>query len=462
MLVGLGVVLRVVLVVQWHPAFVGYSDSGVYFQGAYEDIWSDPIRTVGYAVVLDVLHALTPHLLLPIVIQHLLGLTTAVLLFLTVRRTAAPAWLALLPAATILLSGPQVFLEHAALSEGFFTPLLALGLLAAVRAPAGRVWWAVLAGLCVGLCITLKGVGVVLVPVLGLALLFHAGPPGRRPALLAGLATACALLVVGAYVGLRQQQTNLEGLTTNGNWNFYGRVAPWADCTKFTPPAGTRQLCEAEPPTARGGRVGEFYIFDNRSPGIRYAGPAYRVSPVPGAMDAFGRFSKAAILGQPAAYLAAVWDDEVRLVDIDHPSYGQASPDQLRGQFLAGLQDGTPTGNAFVESWRALEYPADDPLAGHHDMAALTRYDRWTTPRGPLMLLVLVLAAVAPLAAPRGARAVASLTAATAWVLLAFPIVSKGYDFRFVVPTLGPLVAAAALGGWGIAERLGIWLRRRA
>jgi hypothetical protein len=65
-----------------------------------------------------------------------------------------------------------------------------------------------------------------------------------------------------------------------------------------------------------------------------------------------------------------------------------------------------------------------------------------------------VLAALAPLTAPRGARHAAALLALTAYVLLLFPIVSKAYDFRFVIPALGPLVAAAALGAWGISGRV--------
>jgi hypothetical protein len=46
------------------------------------------------------------------------------------------------------------------------------------------------------------------------------------------------------------------------------------------------------------------------------------------------------------------------------------------------------------------------------------------------------------------------LLAVTTIVLVWFPIVSKNYDYRFVIPTFGPLFATAALSAWGLALRI--------
>ena len=54
---------------------------------------------------LRVLHAITPHLFLVPLVQHLMGLVAAVLLFLTVRRFGGPRWLGLVPAAAIIALG---------------------------------------------------------------------------------------------------------------------------------------------------------------------------------------------------------------------------------------------------------------------------------------------------------------------------------------------------------------------
>ena len=78
----LGLALRVWLTIVWQPAITGYSDTGVYFQDAYAGVWSDPLRTVGYGMLLAALHWISPHLLLVTIVQHLLGLASAVLMYL--------------------------------------------------------------------------------------------------------------------------------------------------------------------------------------------------------------------------------------------------------------------------------------------------------------------------------------------------------------------------------------------
>src|ERR1700677_3289740 len=38
---GVGVLLRVWFLLVWQPALTGYSDSGIYFQDAYQGVWTD-------------------------------------------------------------------------------------------------------------------------------------------------------------------------------------------------------------------------------------------------------------------------------------------------------------------------------------------------------------------------------------------------------------------------------------
>ena len=102
-----GLALRVWLTLVWRPAFVGYSDSGIYFEDVVRSVWTDPIRTVGYSMFLRVLHAVSPHLILVILVQHALGLVAAVLYFLAVRRCGGPRWLGLAPAAVIAVGGDR-------------------------------------------------------------------------------------------------------------------------------------------------------------------------------------------------------------------------------------------------------------------------------------------------------------------------------------------------------------------
>lgn len=89
-------------------AFVGYS--GISFQALEQGLFGDPLRSAGYAILLDALYAITPHLVLATQLQHAMGMSTGVLLFAALRRAGCPPWAALLPAAAVLLGGTGVAL----------------------------------------------------------------------------------------------------------------------------------------------------------------------------------------------------------------------------------------------------------------------------------------------------------------------------------------------------------------
>jgi hypothetical protein len=447
---ALGILLRVYLTVRWRPALVNYSDTGIYIQDAYSGGFADPLRVVGYGIFLIPLHAISPHMAFVVFVQHVMGLATSLLLYLTVRRLGAPPLVAVVPTIAVALGGLQIFLEHSILTETLFTFLAALALYAALRAAEGSLWWGLVAGVSLGLDVTVRGVGTVLVPVIAGWILLAAGRPSRATALRASVSVAATLAIVGGYVGWRHSETGLSGLTTNANWNLYGRVAPFADCSRFKPPAGTEGLCDPVPPDQRRGRNSEWYIYRPESPAQKLLGPPFLVSPVPDANKRLGKFSFAAIRGQPGDYVRAVWRDLVRLVDSDRHSDGDLSYDQFMEFLLNGPgHDGT---NEFVESWRRLYYPRDSYHRG--DIGALEDYERATRVQGPLMVVLLLLAGAAPWVAPRRSRSPAALLSLTALALLVYPIVTHAYDARFIVPAIGPLSAAAALAAWGLSPRV--------
>jgi len=447
-LLGIGLILRVWLTVAWNPAFTGYSDSGIYFQGAFESIWADPIRMVGYPMFLTALHAIHPHLIAVVVVQHAMGLAAAVLLFLAVRRSGGPAWLGLAPAAVIAVGGDELFIEHAALSDALFVFLIAATLYATVRASEDSAWWGAAAGLCVGLAVWDRTVGLGLVVVVALWLAFQAGRPSRRTLAVAGLTLAVALSTVGAYAVWRSAAADLPGtLTSNNAWNLYGRVAPWADCEEFTAPAGTEQLCQRTPAPERGYHSGEEYIYSGESPAQMQYGPPYQLSADPDGMERLQEWSEAAIRGQFGDYLNAVWLDTRRLFSPNAPSYGALTADAFVAYLLSGV---TRNGeNEFVEYWQSKLYP-DESAPHHGSIAAFETWEAITRIVNLWMVLALVLCVVGPFVLTGRARAEMLLFATTALVLLIFPIVSKGYDYRFAIPAYAPLAAAAVLAAWGL------------
>src|SRR5438105_3347783 len=447
-LLGAGLLLRIYFLLVWSPAITGYSDSGIYFDGAIgplSRLWSDPIRVVGYSMFLRLLHGIAPHLIFVITVQHLLGLGAALLFFLAVRRCGGPRGLGLAPAAIIALGGDELFIEHAALSDALFVFLLSAVLYCALRAFQGGAAWAALAGLCAGLGVWDREAGLAMIVVVALWLCFSAGRPTRRTLAVGALCLAVSLASVGAYAGWRHLASGKPGvLTSNSAWNLYGRVAPWADCTKFTPPPGTRALCEAMPvsrrryatPASSKLRPSEYYIYDPGSPAYRLFGPAYFVSERPHAMRTLRKWSEAALLGQPLDYLHAVWLDTIRLFDPNHPSYGDLSADEMVALMLGGVPPNSGR-NAFVEFWQQRLYP-HYPRPHRGDIAPLKEWERITRVDGAWMGLLLALCLAGPWLLSARARSGMLLFGCSALVLLFFPILVKGYDYRFVISAFGP------------------------
>src|SRR6202008_22251 len=119
--------------------------------------------------------------------------------------------------------------------------------------------------------------------------------------------------------------------------------------------------CESTPPSQRGWRSSATYIGDV-SPAEALLGPSYEVSSDPYATQRLLQWSEAAILGEPLAYLHAVWLDAVRLINPNAHSYGDLSPDQTIEFMVYGPKhNGT---NPFVDYWQDLLYPKDP--APHH------------------------------------------------------------------------------------------------
>ena len=179
-LLAVGVVLRLWITLTWKPAFVGYYDAGSYARAAREGVFIDMFRPAGYPAFMRVLHAFSDSVLTVTAFQHLLGIATALILYVAVRKVTRSPWVALIPAAVILLNGFQVLIEHAVLSDTLFMFLIALALLTVVQAPQHRVLYALAPGLLIAAAATVRNdrplPGADLPARLGVA------APARRPA----------------------------------------------------------------------------------------------------------------------------------------------------------------------------------------------------------------------------------------------------------------------------------------
>jgi hypothetical protein len=437
--VGGAVVLRLLALVAYSPAFLGYPDTSFYLLAADHGEAEDPFRPGGYAAFLRALHPVG--IGGTVLVQHLLGLATAALFFLTLRRIGASRPLSLVPAAAVALCGSQVMIEHALLSEALFTFLLAASFYSAVRSLDDGIGWVLASALLIGAAAPIRIVAIGVIPVLAVWLLVFS--PRRRALTFAAFSvTAAAIPLVWGAV---------NDYTRTGPYNLYGRVGPFADCKKFDPPSGTRMLCPKAPLDNR--RSTYHYIFTGGSPAVAYFGhPQGYPEPTRDDVDRIRRFSRAAIVGQPVDYARTVAKDMVRyaLPSWWAPPPGDANqmPEELSQYYT------TPgwTGSGLT---KAQAYYGEVELRSNGTLLeALRVYERATRFTGVVFLLILLPAVAAPFVLRGRARAGALLMLAAGLVLLLIPAATIFYDYRFAIPALGAFATAAALGAPALVRRV--------
>jgi Dolichyl-phosphate-mannose-protein mannosyltransferase len=443
-----GAAARLWLMLSVRPALVGYADSYAYITAAIGPLFSDTLRPAGYPIFLRGAHALDANLSTTILLQHALGLGSALLLYLAARRVGLSRWWSLLPAAVLSLAGPQILIEHAPLTEAVFVFLQSAAAYAAVRAVGERDWaWALGTGLLAGATVTVRTLGLLLAGALVIWLVLASGGSWRRRLLRGGATAAAAAVVVVAYVVAQESETGYTGLTRAGGWNLYGRVAPFADCGRFTPPAGTRVLCEDTPEDERPGP--NVYIFGGDTPAARAFGDPFRATEEEN--ERVGDFARTALLGQPLDWLDhVITEDLVRYVASDHTARdGQGlSFDGLQDTLVTGFQAGQTS--AAIVRW----YSTSGQYLNQSRLDAFFSYERGTRVVGPLFVLLALLALSGVVLARGRPRAGAWLFTLLALVSILGPPATIFYDARYAIPAFGPLVAAAALGGAAISERL--------
>src|SRR5262245_11861000 len=162
---GGGLLLRVYLMAIYSPIAAGFNDSIVYLTSSHDHLFGDPFRPAGYPFFLRLDRYLTDELWFVISLQHLFGLTTAALLYLTVRRITRTRWLSALPAAIVALSGDQLLLEHSLLTESLYTVLVTGAVCGAILAfgSSRPVLLLAVSGFALGAAGTVRTVAVPLV-----------------------------------------------------------------------------------------------------------------------------------------------------------------------------------------------------------------------------------------------------------------------------------------------------------
>lgn len=465
-ILGIGLLLRVCVMVFYTPTVFNYygGDSTRYMRlelSGVTGLFDDNAMPAGYPAFLAAIRAFWAWLPLTIVIQHLLGLLTAWLLYAAVVRFGGPRWAALLPAAVVALSGDHIFLEHGIFTEALWMPLLALGVYCAARAweAEERRWWLAAAGVALAVSALVRHVSQVLPVVVALWAVVMIPGDWRARARSAALVVLPALVVIGAYfVVSKPIAGGYSGLVENQGFSLYARTAQFADCTKFTPPREVRGLCVDTPVEERPGPF--FWTFGAESPlRTRIQFDGYD----PDDQALLSEFGRDAILHQPLDYARAVTKDFARFFA---PGIGTPRPDSGTGSESMSFESVIPAAQGASLSQLADQF--DDAYSGVGDgeasqsaRTALGAYQEIFRIEGLTTLLLVVLSLIGAVMGRGAWRAGALLFLLAGMTLLAFPPMFSSYDVRYAVPAIDQFAAGAAFGLAVLVERAAAAARRR-
>jgi hypothetical protein len=445
-LLALGFIVRVAVQLMYFPAWMQANDTVRFARivpsGMFDDYW----MPAGYAFFVRGLRAITPELWVTIAVQHLIGLALGAILFLTLRRLGTKAWFACIPAGFAFLSGDLIWTEHQLMAENFVTAFLVAGLGCAVRGLVPRVDWRWLAAASALLMYAAlsRNVALVALPVFLLCVgLWVNGSAVTRLRFLA-IAIIPAAVVFGLYfTAFKVSDGKYLGIADMSGWNLYSRVAPFADCTQFDPPAGTAKLCETTATSERDGSLGYSWDPNTRGQSVFKIEPS--TDPV------VGKFAKAVILHQPFAYLRQVGVEALRYLDptIDDSRPYSGIPASIQS---FGLND--PATRESIEAPMATVYNGTHVrVIGRQFLATYQNlFDIGGLVVGALALFTLIGAVLA-----RGSiRLGIFLFGGTAFLLYLAPVATLSYEFRYAVQpqvflvVSGTLGCATLLSKWGL------------
>ena len=449
---GLGLLLRIATLLFYGPVVYYYSGDATRYMrlsvSGVHGLFGDNAIPVGYPVFLALLRHVDSWLPLTILTQHLLGLVGAVLLYAAVRVVGAPRWAALLPVAVVALNGDEIFIEHGILTEALWMPLLALALYLlarSIRDPRPRRWL-VAGGIALAGTVLVRSISEPLPIVAAIWAAVALPGMGSRRLKNAAAVLLPAIAVVGLYLVIAKPIAGGHSGLNEDSAALYGRVGQFADCSKFTPPPGTRVLCVNTPDSER---AGPFYWTWN---------PASPLRSKFGFVNYFDgkkqqelkEFAVEAILHQPVEYAIAAGRDFVHFF-VPWPVPRPESGIEERGMSFATVDP--PYVETLATEYREAYTGVDRPVPSNGAKDIFGGYQSLFRVNGLLLLLMIVLGACGCFLGPAARRSAAALFLICGMVLLVVPPMFFTYDQRYALPSTNIFAAAAALGIAALVER---------
>ena len=434
----LAAALRTAIVIGFQPLF-WYPDSTYYLRTAL-DHTLDIVRPCGYSGFLAILRPFHSFILIG-VLQHLMGLSTGIVIYALLRRRGLPGWAATVAALPVLFDAFEVQLEHMLLSDTLFIALVVVAIVVLSWNDRPSVLTAAVAGVMLGYAAITRSTGLPLLAVVAACLVVRR--VGWRPTV--ALAGACALPVV-SYMAIFQAQHGTFAMTNSDGVYLYNRVMSFADCAKIKPPPSLAILCDPRPQSQRRQPPIE-YIWDSRDPINRLAkrldrgatNPELVRGPFTPRINSLAmQFAERAILAQPLDYSGAVAADTLR-------SFGWANPvpyDRSNRQYLFKNFRFTRTQ---LREMRLYQPGMARPRVVRPIANLLIAYQRSLYVRGTLTGLIMLIGLAGIAARWRRWGGLVLLPWTCAAVLLVVPPLTAGFSMRYVLAAVPPACLAAGL-----------------
>jgi hypothetical protein len=455
------VALRALAVAAISPG-IWFSDSNGYIATAATGDLSTT-RVDGYALVVAPFWHLGSASAL-ILVQHALGLAIVVALYALLVRRGVPRWLALLGVVPAALDAYVVLVEHAVMSETIYHAALVGAIVLLLWSDRPRVAAMAAGGLLLGYAGVVRSVGV---PLLAVFLVYLVV---RRVGWRAAGAFCLGWLVVAlGYALVFHAQHGKLAFTESGGRFLYGKVAPFADCSRLDGlPADERFLC----PDPKLRLTTNQYLWGKRSP-IRGLPPS--------ADGPIRDFALRVLRDKPVTYAGVVlggfghfFEPGHRIGANDYPVCAWQWPADPRTWaypcYRGPIRPGDPVRRAHHSITEPNEYvgrfsgrPRLDPPVSR----VLRDYQRVAYTYGPLLAVCALLVVVA-LALRRGPWRLRLDAALLAGVALAALLVSQAlslFSYRYgligavLLPPAAAIAGAALLAGRSRRPRSSVAIR---
>jgi hypothetical protein len=303
---------RILELLSFRPALLT-ADSFVYMQEAVNHQLGT-IRPSGYPFFLSFFGILPHPLTIVVVVQHLMGLAIAVLVYSLLRYWGLPGWGAALATLPTLFDTREIALESYILPDTLFclAIVVIVALLITKRTP--RAWQCVTAGLLLAYVSVLRGNGILLAVVVGAFLLV------RKVGWRAVCASAAAFVIpLLGYAVVFHSEHGEFNLTASDGIFLWSRMTSFANCKVIDPPADLRPLCPSAqtptnpPPSSPAFSISNELVINTPSDYLWASGAWWRTDSQPGFNhhnNSLGlRFAIKAVESQPLSYLRVVSRD---------------------------------------------------------------------------------------------------------------------------------------------------------